>query len=133
MLEPQGLTADDFMTGMLAALALGENIPPTIRSGERLDRAFAMVFSEDLGAEAAQHKLSLAFRIRPHPIHGDSPTVRDALSAAAGRRLISWDSPELVDFRLQIAPGDAEAILSRLPGSADMYNRLAARLLECYQ
>ena len=123
-------TTDDFVTGILAALVL-RNIPTISRQDIRLDGAFAKVFSEDLGEQAELHNLDIRFRIRQHPIHGDSFTLRDAILSAALRGLLTFDVPG-GDIRLQINASWAQDILSGLPGSPEMYKGLAAKFVECY-
>jgi hypothetical protein len=72
--EPQALTADEFFMGLFSALATRGRPAISIRM-DRFDRILAHVF-EELQRNADEENIDLRFRIRPHPIHGDSPTVR---------------------------------------------------------
>ena len=123
-------TVDSFVTGVLAALVL-RNVSTISRGGIRFDRAFAKVFSEDLEEQAELHNLDICFRIRQHPIHGDSFTLRDAILSAALRGLLTFDVPG-GDIRFRINASWAQEILSGLPGSPEMYRGLAAKFLGYY-
>jgi hypothetical protein len=124
------LTADDFFTGLLAALAYRGRKVISIRN-ERFDAILADVFA-DLLSKASDEGLDVRFRIRPHFIHGDSVTVRDAVAAATQADLISLDNPEYQDIRFKIGRDDAEFFLERLPASKDFFLNLADSFLEHY-
>lgn len=127
-LKSRSLTADDFFTGLFAALALKGRVTISIR-GNSVDSALATVF-QDLEARADQERLDIRFRIRPHPLHGDSATVRDSITHAAQRGLISLDNPDFQDIRLKLAGPEAESLFEHLPGSKKLYADLADKLLE---
>jgi hypothetical protein len=124
------LSADDFFTGLLAALRLKGHTSISIR-GDRFDQALAAVFQALQDAAPAQD-LDIRFRIRLHPVHGDSSTVRDSLYQAVQRNLISLDNPEYQDIRLKLTPAEAHAVLLELPGGDKFYADLADRFLEQY-
>jgi hypothetical protein len=128
--EPVRLTADEFFTGLFAALALRGRSTISIR-GDRFDRLLADVFGE-LRDRAIDDNIDLRFRIRPHRIHGDSPTVRSAISAATQADLISLDNPEYQDIRFKIGPDDAEYFFTALPVSKELFLDLADKFLEEY-
>jgi hypothetical protein len=125
------MTADDFFTGLLAALAYKGRKVISIR-GDRFDAILADVFN-DLKEHAPEHDLDLRFRIKPHFIHGDSVTVRDAIAAATLADLISLDNPEYQDVRFKIGRDDAEFFLNTLPAGKQLYLDLADRFLERYE
>ena len=125
------LTADDFFTGFLAALALRGRATLSLRK-DRFDKAVAHTFSLLLSI-ASENNLNLRFRIRLHPYHQDSQTLRDAITSAVQRDLISLDNPEYQDLRLKIAPNDAEFYLRDLPGGQDLYLSLVDRFLDHYE
>ena len=128
--NPTTLYIDDFMTGLLSALALrGVNVLTS--SGQRLDRAFSSI-SATIAREAAAENLGLAFRIQPDPVLGRTPVIYDALVRAARRKLISRDNPEFVRITLKVTKDEARRRLSRLPGNAEFYRRVAAEFLEAY-
>ena len=125
------MTADDFFTGLFAALAVRGSDFFSIRN-ERFDAALAETFANDLRPMADAEDIELDFRIRLHPIHGDSLTVRDGISNAAQRDLISLDNPEYQDIRLKLTPKDAEPILEQLPASRELFIRVADAFLLKY-
>ncbi len=126
----QRLTSDDFFTGLFAALAMKGHRVLTLR-GERFDQAIEQV-TRELLARAENDEIDVRFRVRLHPIHGDSQTVRDALASAAQRELISFDNPEYQDIRLKIGPCDAKAFLQGLPGGEVLFGALAEKFLTTY-
>ena len=126
----QSLTSDDFFTGLFSALALKGHSTISLRL-ERFDSAVAKVF-EALRGAAAERKIALRFRVRLHPVHGDSPTIRDSITNAAQRDLISLDNPEYQDIRLKIADEDARVYLKGLPGGQDLFDKLADEFLQQY-
>lgn len=127
----QRVTADDFFTGLFAALAIKGMNTISIRK-DRLDKALLPVF-ERMRKDAASNDLDLRFRVRLHPVHGDSITVRNGIYNAAQRDLISLDNPEFQDIRLKLTSTDAEARLDDLAGGRQLYLELAELLLDQYQ
>jgi hypothetical protein len=117
------------MTGILAALAVNR-VPVLSLRRSRLDQAFARL-NQDIEEAAGAAGLDLKVRIRLHPIHQDSTLLQQALYDAAQRDLVSLDNPEFQKVRLKIGPDEAQTYLARLPGSREMYLRLAERLM-CY-
>jgi hypothetical protein len=124
------LTADEFFTGLFAALALRGRPAISIR-GDRFDKILARIFDE-LRVKADAEDIDLRFRIRPHRIHGDSPTVRAAVKAATQADLISLDNPEYQDIRFKIGREDAEFFLASLPLPKDVFDWLAESFLDQY-
>ena len=125
----QPLYMPDFMTGILAALAVN-CIPILSLRRSRLDQAFARL-NQDIEAAAEAAGLEPKFRIRLHPIHQDSTLVQQALYEAAQRDLVSLDNPEFQKVRHKISQDEAQSYLAGLPGSREMYLGLANRLM-CY-
>ena len=125
------LYLSDLLTGLLAALAM-KDVPALSMRDTRLDRALVRL-SDDLKIEAVREGLSLRFRLRTHPVHGDSTQIQHALWEAAQRELVSLDNPEFQNVRLKITSEDAPRYLSKLPGSATMYQRLADKLIGYYR
>lgn len=126
----QRMTADDFFTGLLSALALKGYRTLTLRS-ERFDRAIAHIV-ESLMKQAETKDIDVRFRVRLHPVHGDSSTIRDSITQAAQRDLISLDNPEYQDVRLKISAEDASVFLSSLPGGEVLFGSLADEFLQTY-
>lgn len=130
-METQNLYLSDFMTGLLAGLALKGMQTLSLREN-RFDRAVEQLVRE-LDREAASFNLRVRFRIQTDRSHGDSSALQQALYEAARRDLISLDNPEFQDLRLKISPAEAPEYLASLPGSVQLYDRLAQRLLDYYR
>lgn len=124
------LVADAFFRGLFSALALKGVKVISIR-GDRFDRALADVF-ETLMSVADDRAVDVRFRIRPHPVHGDSGLVRDSIATAAQLGLISLDNPEYQDIRLRIDEDLARDLLQDVPGQGELYLTLAEEFLNNY-
>lgn len=126
MSEKKRLTANDFFIGMISALKL-RGVEILCAGNHVLDRAFAKIFKDELPGEAEQNNLDLRFRIRVHPIHGDSQIVYEGILLAMQLGLVTQDSPG-GDIRLRISREEAEYWIAEVPGSPDMYRRLAGKI-----
>jgi hypothetical protein len=124
------LYLSDFMTGILAALA-ERGVTVLLNRSNRLDATFEQLFRE-VEQQASNFDLDLRFFIQTHPQYGDSEDVQQELTSAARRDLISLDNPEFQVVRFKIKARDANAFLRDLPGSPELYERLAGRFLELY-
>ena len=124
------LTADDFVTGLLAALAERGVRVISIR-GEEFYSAIEYAFTT-LEAVAGDHRVEPRFAVFLDPLHGDSPVVREAVSSVVLRDLASLDNPEYQDLRLKIVNDQAEMLLAALPGGAALYETLADAFVRCY-
>lgn len=124
------VTADDFFTGLFAALTLKG--PPVISGrGRRLDKALALTFDEFRKLAAAEN-LDVQFRIRLHPFHQDSVTVKNEISYAAQQNLISLDNPEYQEIRLKLTKDEAEEVLATLP-TRELFLATADKFLDSYE
>lgn len=128
LLERTSMTLDDFFTGFIAGLASRDVKVVSIR-GELFHKAMEDVF-HTLQSEAPE--LRLKFVINRNEVHGDSPDVREALAKGVQRDVVSLDNPEYQDMRLKITKQAAPAYFKRLPGSAELYVRLAGSFLANY-
>jgi hypothetical protein len=129
MMVATRVSADDFFTGLLAGIAYRGRRRISIR-GERFDRVIASLVEELVKRHGDE--VDLRFRVRPHYIHGESTTVRDAIAAATQADLISLDNPEYQDIRLKIARTTAEEILEDLPLEKDVLLELTDWFLTAY-
>jgi hypothetical protein len=125
------LTADDFFTGFFAALAV-KKYETVARGGQSFDRALADAF-ENFRMLADGQKLRVGFRIRLHPIHGDSIAIRDGIAMAVRRDLISLDNPVYQTIRVKLSEEEGEEILQDIPGGKELFSRLVDGFLEQYQ
>ncbi len=121
------LTARSFFTGFFSALALRGYSTVSIRN-DRFDQALGSVFKKLMELEDPLG-LDVMFRIRPHLVHGDSVTVRNEITSAAQRDIISLDNPEYQVIRLKIGQEEAESYLSDIPGGRKLFVLLADEFL----
>jgi hypothetical protein len=129
--EPSArLTANDFFLGLFSALRLRGEEKFSVRA-DRFDAAIKEVY-DTLQVRAPEAHLEVRFKVLPHAMYGDSQTVRKALTAAAQRRIISFDNPDYLDIRIQMDPDDAARKLERLPAS-ELFGDLADKFLAAYR
>lgn len=126
----QDITVDDFITGLVAAFADRDVSSVSIRSPE-FYRAIERVFSH-LEREAAGEGLEVRFLVALDPVYEDSPVVRDAISGAVQRDLVSLDNPEYQDMRLKIGRDEAALFLERVPGTPELFRALADEFMADY-
>lgn len=122
------LTVDDFLTGIIAAAAT-----KGIRTFSMRDQYFFSAMEDsyrELERVAANHNVDVRFVIQLDPLYGDSPVIREAVSTATLRKLISLDNPEFIDMRIKFGPDEAERILADLPGDRSLYVALAEVFLQ---
>jgi len=124
------LTADDFVTGLLAALACRGVRVISIR-GEEFYQAMEHAYRA-LEAAAAERLVEPRFAVFLDPIHGDSPVVREAISTVVLRDLASLDNPEYQDLRLKMVEGQADLLLNTLPGGSALYEHIAEAFVMWY-
>lgn len=129
--QTKDVTLDDFMTGLLAGLA-AEGVSVVSIRGTHFYSSVVKVFTE-LRAVEGQEGLDLRFRIRLNPVYGDSADVREAITRAVQRDIISLDNPVYQDMRLKIGEDDADLYLKELPGGRELYLRLARSFMAAYQ
>lgn len=124
-------SANEFFLGLFSALKLHGQDALSIRA-DRFDAAIKDVY-EKVPDLPGGSEVNLAFRVRPHEIYGDSRTVRRALTAAAQRRVISFDNPEYLDIRIQLDELDADRKLRRLAAPDGFFDGLADEFLRAYR
>jgi hypothetical protein len=127
----QRLSSEDFMAGLLAALAKRKWGTLSIR-GDRFDRASAQAYRR-LREVAPERGIELRFYVKPHPNYGDSTTVRDAIARLAMWDLVSLDNPEYQDVRLKITPDFADSIFRRLSLDPELFDQLASTFVQAYE
>ena len=125
------LTADDFFTGLFAALALKGRKVFTLRS-TRFDEAVSGAY-EELRKRADAEGVDVGFRIFLHPIYGSSGTVRESITRAAQRDIVSFDNPEYQKIRLKVSKDNADLFLAGLPANGALYKDLAECFLSSYE
>jgi hypothetical protein len=124
------LTSIDFMTGILAGLALRHEYVIDL-SNNRFDQAIASAYEELL--KRAGH-LDVDFQIIPDRMHGDSPVAQDAITTAIESRLAGRINPQFRRIRVTIDDDWANSLLEReLPGGKDMYLDVTDAFLRPYK
>lgn len=118
------------MTGFLAALAARHVTVVSIRETD-FYAAVVRTF-EELERQVAGTSLSLKFWLTQDSTHGDAPEVREGITKAVQRDLISLDNPTYTQMRLKISEADAARYLERVPGGADVYLPLADVFMDLY-
>jgi hypothetical protein len=124
------VSADDFFAGLFAGIAYRGRHRISIR-GDRFDRLVEGVVQHLIDRHGSE--VDLRFRVRPHYIHGESATVRDAIAAATQADLISLDNPEYQDIRFKIDRDAADEILQDMPLPKDVFLELADDFLTSYE
>lgn len=125
------LTANDFFLGLFAALRRHGEGAFSVRD-DRFDQVIKDLY-DYLSEHADEENVDLRFHVRPHPMYGDSRTVRDALTSAAQRRIISFDNPEYLDIRIQLDDRDAARMLESLEVRPGLFDELADRFVRTYR
>lgn len=109
------VTIDDFTAGLLTALALAK----TIRS-IRLDTRFYHAASVAFRTLQHDPNFDVRFRIRPHPVHGDSDTLRAGILHAIRDGIVHFESPSST---LKLSPKSRPT---------PVYEELASQFLKAY-
>lgn len=124
------ITLNDFMTGFLAALAAKKVTVVSIRDTE-FYAAVVQTF-EELERTAEHAGISLKFWLTQDATHGDAPEVREGITKAVQRDLISLDNPTYTQMRLKITQDDAQRYLERVPGGPAVFLSLADVFMRAY-
>ena len=124
------VSVDDFMTGLIAGLAAHDVDVVSIR--KNLFYKAVVNAYDDFRERADDAGIEPRFVLRLNKIYGDSPAVRDALTRAVQRDLVSLDNPEYQDMRLKITRSDADLYLEKLAGGKALYMEIAKRFLADY-
>ncbi|MDO8559099.1 MAG: hypothetical protein Q7R84_02100 [bacterium] len=116
------LTGADFFTGLFYALVLRGEKVISLEGGyfdEAVDRSFRklMDLSEKQGIE-------VSFRIRLHPIYGDSVIIRQEILGAMQRGLVTLDAPGNKVMRIRLTEDEAVALLEEIAGGRELFMRL---------
>ena len=77
-------------------------------------------------------KLRLKFWITLNRVYGDSADVREGITRAVQRDLVSLDNPVYLNMRLRVDEDNSESYLRELPGGPDVYHQVARVFLEQY-
>lgn len=123
------ITEADFLTGIFAVLTLRGH--KTIPLNEFFEKAMAKIFQE-FTEHAKQNDFEMRFRIRPHPLHGDSGTIHNGVLGAMQRRIISLDSPANDVIRIKLTKDLAKVILDDMT-SGKLFIDFSDRIIEIFR
>lgn len=124
------ISMSDFMTGLLAGLAK-KNVHVVNIDGPAFYAAVVDVFHV-LESRADQDSLNLRFWLTQDELHRDSPDIRDSITGAVQRRLVSLDNPTYEHMRMKLHADEAESYLQSLPGGESLYLDLASEFKQRY-
>lgn len=125
------ITLDDFMTGLLAGL-VARGVRVVTIGTPAFYEAVVAVFNT-LEEKAEQQNFDLRFWLMLDELHGDSPEIRDSITSAQQRRLVSLDNPTFQNMRMKLkSPEDAEPYLGNVPGGRELYLELAREFKAIY-
>jgi hypothetical protein len=126
------ITLNVFMTGLIAGLA-SRRVKVVTIGGPSFYAAVVKVFEELEKRASADPTINLRFWLTQDELHKDSPEIRDSITSAVQRRLVSLDNPTYQTMRMKIdGPEEASAYLESLPGGPDLYLELAAVFTRVY-
>lgn len=107
------LTADQFVAGLIAVLALKNRKHFVLRDSE-LDERFEHAF-EDLVGNEQSLGITANFTFYTDLLHGDSVSLRETLLAAREKELISFNNPTFHTFDIKLDERRARKYLDKVP------------------
>ena len=116
------VTSDQFVAGIVAMLALKERTHFWVTDTE-LDSRFQKAF-EDLVDAESMYGLHPNFSFYVDPYHGDSVCLRDTLTAAKEKELVSFNNPTFRTFDVKLTPEHAKRYLQRSPVPEELLERM---------
>jgi len=119
------LTADQFVAGLMSALAL-KNRKHFVLNDSELDEKFEHAF-EDLVANEEALGVIPNFTFYTDPLHGDSVALRETLLAAREKELISINNPTFHTFDIKLDDSRAQQYLEKVPFLKTFLNDIVDR------
>lgn len=116
------LTADQFVAGIFAVLALKNRKHFVLRDSE-LDERFEHAFDE-LVAQEDEFGITANFTFYTDPLHGDSVSLRETLLAAREKELISLNNPTFHTFDIKLDDDRARRYLEKVPLPEPFLNQM---------
>ena len=110
---PRVLTSDQFVAGIIAALALKGRRRFVLTETE-LDSKFESAF-EELAASENELGVRPNFTFYVDPYHGDSVSLRETLLAAKEKELIALNNPTFRTFDVKLTEDRARRYLEKVP------------------
>lgn len=119
------LTADQFVAGLISALALKKKKHFVLKDSE-LDVRFEHAF-EDLVSHEEDFGVTTNFTFYIDRLHGDSVALRETLLAAREKELISINNPTFHTFDIKLDDSRAQQYLDKLPTLKVFFNDVVDR------
>ena len=116
------VTSDQFVAGIVAVLALKQRTHFWLTDTE-LDGRFELAF-KDLVASEAAYGIRPNFSFYVDPYHGDSVCLRETLTAAKEKELVSFNNPTFRTFDVKLTPERAQRYLERNPLPRELLDRM---------
>lgn len=113
--------SQDFFAGIFAALAVRG--VTTFPLDDNFHRAMEAAFNR---LRERSSEFDVRFRIRRHPIHGDSEVVREGIASAAAGMMLVLEGPSFNVARLTMGDDFVASLLAMLPGGRALYEELAS-------
>jgi hypothetical protein len=107
------LTADQFVAGVLAELALKKHSHFELPDTE-LDKRFEGAFIELLD-RADEFEVSPIFSFFVDDFHGDSTSLRETLLSAKEKKILAFHNPTHQTFEIKLSKSQANHYLENLP------------------
>lgn len=124
------MTLDDFMTGLLASLAVHGVRAVSLR-GTAFHTSVVRAF-RSLDEWSGQDAPELGFWITLNEVYQDSADVREATLRAMHRGLACVDWPDNETLRILVSEPESHLYLGRLPGGQAAHQRAVDTFLESY-
>jgi hypothetical protein len=128
--KTRDISIDDFTTGWIAGLASLGVSAVRLEPG-RFYRAIVSAYDEFVGL-CEERNLRPRFVIQQTEHYEDSPDFRSALERATARDLVSLDSPDFINMRLQYSCEDAHFLFRYLIGGEELYIPVARAFRRAY-
>jgi len=116
------VTSDQFVAGIVAVLALKKRTRFWLTDTE-LDGRFEKAYGDLVSAEQS-HDLRPNFSFYVDPYHGDSVCLRDTLTAAKEKELVSFNNPTFRTFDVKLSPERAQQYLKRSPVPTELLEKM---------
>lgn len=126
------MRVDEFVTTLIAGLAL-RDVATFSLHGVAFDNAVKHVFDVLRDKLAPAAGVDVRFRVYLDRIYGDSPSVRDSITSAMQRGLISLDDPEYQNLRILLSRREAELLADTTPGGGDLARMVADEFISNYE
>lgn len=116
------VTSDQFVAGIVAMLALKNRTHFWLTDTE-LDGCFEKAFSDLIEAED-RYDIRPNFSFYVDPYHGDSVCLRETLTAAKEKELVSFNNPTFRTFDVRLSADRAQRYIDRSPVPRELLEQM---------